>query len=473
MLTRDLRNEVKQAQKVPVDTSAAQLSRTESPSSGGFATSISFGQVPLLAPDENSSASSFACAGPRLPIQSKLKIPDAHDRLESEAEAVSERVMSVPERSQPGASAAPSRVSGNRYPLQSEGSSIPDLQAGSGADLTLTNAPRIVHEVLRSPGQPIDDPTRRFMETRFGRDFGDIRIHTDAHSEESARAVNAHAYTVGQNMVFGAGKYSPQTFEGKKLLAHELSHAIQQAQDAREIDRRTTQSATLGLYRQQAAASTPELQEVSFSLTWDELLNVQLTLPSLLAPRTPRPLLPSPGTLTLGGPKPSGLLGAGTTPSIMPAVPAQSLVPPTTTPPSTTPSPSSTSPAGAAPAAPSRVSLINSGRLSLGLRLGFPDLKEADKPGSPPSAAQEALRKGEILNQIITGQVPSAWQALDKGKLASAVWGIFATRIAPGVAQKITNSLSGKAGRAGLSYELDAVLLTDFSGGGLSFTLKY
>ena len=105
--------------------------------------------------------------------------------------------------------------------------------------------------------------------------------------------------------------------------------------------------------------------------------------------------------------------------------------------------------------------------------MGFPDLQEADKPGSPPSAAQEALRKGEILNQIITGKVPSAWEALDKGKLASAVWGIFATRIAPGVAQKITSSLSGKAGRAGLSYELDAVLLTDFSGGGLSFTLKY
>ena len=460
MFTREIREDVKQPQKLAVDTSAPRRNRTESGSFEGFAPSVLFGEVPPLAVEERRLARCFDPIGHRLPIQYKLTIPDDNDQLESEAEAMSERVMGAPERFEPGTNLA----------------AKPAPQSGSAGDMTLTNAPRIVHEVLHSAGRPLDDATRTFMEARFGHDFGNIRVHTDAHSQESAQAVNARAYTVGQNTVFAAGEYRPQTFEGKKLLAHELSHAIQQTQGNPESDRRTFQGAALGLYRQQSTANTPESQEVSFSLTWDELLNVQLTLPSLLAPRTPRTLLPSPGTLTLGS-TPSGSLGGATTPSIMPAAPAQSLAPPGTTPsPSPflpTPGPATTPPAGAAPAAPSRVSLIDSGRLSLGLRLGFPDLKEADKPGSPPSAAQEALRKGEILNQIITGKVPSAWEALDKGKLASAVWGIFATRIAPGVAQKITSSLSGKAGRAGLSYELDAVLLTDFSGGGLSFTLKY
>src|ERR1041385_5790965 len=67
-------------------------------------------------------------------------------------------------------------------------------------------APPIVHEVLRSPGQPLDASTRAFMEPRFGRDFGDVRVHTDGKAAESARAVNARAYTVGNNVVFGAGQ---------------------------------------------------------------------------------------------------------------------------------------------------------------------------------------------------------------------------------------------------------------------------
>jgi hypothetical protein len=117
------------------------------------------------------------------------------------------------------------------------------------------------------------------------------------------------------------------------------------------------------------------------------------------------------------------------------------------------------------------LSVINSGRLSVGLRLGFPDLECA--PGTPPSAAQQSLQQGQVLNQILTGQVPSAWQSLDKGKLAGALWGIFSTYIAPDAARKITSSLSGKAGPAGVSYELDAVLLSDFSGGGISLTLRH
>ncbi len=89
--------------------------------------------------------------------------------------------------------------------------------------------PPIVDEVLRSSGQGLDRETRTFMEARLGHDFSRVRVHTDARSAESARAVNAHAYTVGQEVVFGAGRYAPRVAEGQKLLAHELVHVVQQS----------------------------------------------------------------------------------------------------------------------------------------------------------------------------------------------------------------------------------------------------
>ena len=90
-------------------------------------------------------------------------------------------------------------------------------------------APDIVHDVLSSPGRPLEPRTRAFMEPRFGRDFSGVRVHTDARAAESARSVAAHAYTVGQDLVFGQGRYSPDTASGTRLLAHELAHTVQQS----------------------------------------------------------------------------------------------------------------------------------------------------------------------------------------------------------------------------------------------------
>jgi hypothetical protein len=89
--------------------------------------------------------------------------------------------------------------------------------------------PPVVHEVLRSPGRPLDNHTRGFMESRFGRDFSQVRVHTDTKAAESARAVHAQAYTVGKDLVFETGQYVPQTTTGNSLLAHELTHVIQQS----------------------------------------------------------------------------------------------------------------------------------------------------------------------------------------------------------------------------------------------------
>lgn len=89
--------------------------------------------------------------------------------------------------------------------------------------------PEVVNGGLSTPGKPLDADVREFMEAGFGADFGDVRVHTDSGAAESSEAINAKAYTIGQDLVFGAGAYSPASSEGKKLIAHELTHVVQQS----------------------------------------------------------------------------------------------------------------------------------------------------------------------------------------------------------------------------------------------------
>lgn len=102
------------------------------------------------------------------------------------------------------------------------------LQRHSAGPRAPEAVPASVEDVLRSPGQPLDPATSRLMGTRFGHDFGRVRIHTDSRAAASAGAVSALAYTVGQDVVFGPGQYAPSTGPGLKLLAHELTHVVQQ-----------------------------------------------------------------------------------------------------------------------------------------------------------------------------------------------------------------------------------------------------
>ncbi|MGH8547071.1 MAG: eCIS core domain-containing protein [Methylococcales bacterium] len=96
---------------------------------------------------------------------------------------------------------------------------------GSGS---LGAVPPIVNKVLESRGEPLDGPTQSFMEVRFGHDFSNVRVHSDYMAAASARAVNARAYTVGSDIVFATGQYSSATRSGRELLAHELTHVVQQ-----------------------------------------------------------------------------------------------------------------------------------------------------------------------------------------------------------------------------------------------------
>lgn len=96
------------------------------------------------------------------------------------------------------------------------------------ADLPYAAASPIVKDALEASGQPLDTDTRTFMESRFGHDFSTVRVHNNTQAGESSAAIHALAYTIGRNIVFRAGQYAPGTTEGRRLLAHELTHVVQQ-----------------------------------------------------------------------------------------------------------------------------------------------------------------------------------------------------------------------------------------------------
>ncbi len=122
-------------------------------------------------------------------------------------------------------------------------------------------APPIVWQALSSIGRPLDAGVRGFMEPRFGYSFGSVRVHTGPAAAESARVVNALAYTVGNSIVFGQDTYEPGTRDGRRMLAHELAHVVQQGESGRENLDKLTVSKPGDAYEQQAEAAAQAIDE--------------------------------------------------------------------------------------------------------------------------------------------------------------------------------------------------------------------
>jgi hypothetical protein len=140
------------------------------------------------------------------------------------------------------AAAGPSRAGPSRRAAGLAGSAaglhVPFYMERPGADTPERAAvPPIVDQVLDSPGRPLDAATRAEMEPRFGQDFSAVRVHTDTRAARSARAMNAAAYTVGADIVFGESQYEPATSAGRALLAHELTHTVQQGMSRSALNR--------------------------------------------------------------------------------------------------------------------------------------------------------------------------------------------------------------------------------------------
>jgi hypothetical protein len=187
-----------------------------------------------------------------LKIQSKLKINTPGDIYEEEAERIANEVIETPANSVLNLPARPIQ----RF----EGQSNPQVDVSSTS----------VERVLASPGRPLEPVFRRDMEQRLGHDFSKVRVHTDVIAEQSALDLNAHAYTVGNNIVFGAGKFAPLTHDGRRLIAHELTHVVQQSfiSDAGRVGpthgtpvaQRQTAPASQGPIQQTPARQTPAPQ---------------------------------------------------------------------------------------------------------------------------------------------------------------------------------------------------------------------
>jgi hypothetical protein len=196
----------------------------------------SFDQVPVHSDARagmNPAWQGFTMRSPWVGLRAKLAISVPDDPYEQEADAVADQVMQVPNRQSNSHDLSFSSLSVPR-PSSKGGLCVEEeekkLQREGHGNIrdSPETVPPIVYETLRSSGQALDSDTRSFMEERFDRDFGDVRLHTDGRAMESARAVNALAYTVGRHIVFGRNQYSPHTPTGQRLLAHELTHVVQQ-----------------------------------------------------------------------------------------------------------------------------------------------------------------------------------------------------------------------------------------------------
>lgn len=150
------------------------------------------------------------------PLPTRLAIGSSSDASERDADRIAAEVTSGP-----GAVAgAPDGVAAVAPRIQAKG--------GSATGITAPVAPPLVHRVLQGAGRPLDASARSYMEPRFQRGFAGVRVHDGAEAAASAASINARAYTVGNHVVFGAGQYAPATAAGRRLIAHELAHVVQQ-----------------------------------------------------------------------------------------------------------------------------------------------------------------------------------------------------------------------------------------------------
>jgi Domain of unknown function (DUF4157) len=159
-------------------------------------------------------------------IQRKLSINKAGDEYEQQADRIAEHVTRTPDRQIQRACACGGSCSKCSGDEESDPASM--IQRYPSAPGDLSEAPPVVSEVLRSPGRPLDCSTSNFMESHFGFDFSRVRVHADSRAASSARAIDARAYTVGTHVVFANGEFAPSTADGRRLLAHELTHVVQQ-----------------------------------------------------------------------------------------------------------------------------------------------------------------------------------------------------------------------------------------------------
>jgi|GEM_PF-5092643 len=179
-------------------------------------------------------------ASDRPVVQAQLEIGNADDQYEQEADQVADQVMRMPEHSPIASAQNPSIPAVQRLCNDCEDKRQPSTRADP-QQLPATTSSMI--QGMRGGGKPLSNNARNFFEPRFGMDFHQVRVHTDSIAEKTAQAINAKAFTSGQDIVFNSGEFAPETDQGKRLLAHELTHVVQQGKArsmASRIQRQTS-----------------------------------------------------------------------------------------------------------------------------------------------------------------------------------------------------------------------------------------
>jgi hypothetical protein len=157
-------------------------------------------------------------------IQRKATLGTAGDSFEREADAVADRIMGI--RQATVTQAAPLRIQRKCSTCEEQAHPLQAQRAGSGA--VPSAAVHAAVDAVRGGGQPLAPAVRAFLEPRFGRDFSHVRVHSGGEAARAAQSIDARAYTLGRDIAFAPGEYAPHTRPGMRLLAHELTHTVQQ-----------------------------------------------------------------------------------------------------------------------------------------------------------------------------------------------------------------------------------------------------
>ncbi len=223
-------------------------------------------------------------------IQARLRHGTPNDIYEQEADRVADRVMRMPQREfapAPASSPSPTNPLAEQItPLvrrqpdekdeevqsksllqrQEEEEEEEPIQARTNTGSTTNVTPDIESNInsLKGGGQPLSEPTRAFFEPRFGADFSHVRLHTDTNAAQTAQSINAKAFTTGKDIVFNSGQYSPETFSGKHLLAHELTHVVQQGKEPGQK----------AVNKERIFAKTDENKEITYKVKKGERLSM-------------------------------------------------------------------------------------------------------------------------------------------------------------------------------------------------------
>ena len=225
-------------------------------------------------------------------VQTKLEVGEANDSYEKEADSMADKVVQKKEASNLAQQVTPI---GQRKASKKEEDDKGQVQAKEDGGGNMQDSPKTEEQLNASKGSGsmMSESVQSEMESSFGTDLSNVRVHTDSRAQEMNKDLNAKAFTHGNDIYFGAGNYSPKTQDGKHLLAHELTHTVQQSQG---IQRKVIQKAGGGTGTNNTGAKRPDVFESKKEGKVERISGstYKLTIPTIKLPTIKKKLTPSP-----------------------------------------------------------------------------------------------------------------------------------------------------------------------------------